>query len=110
TLKEAREAKEDDAAPAVPSVDEAARETLLLFAEDGPPPRFGRLRAVRVEPLAPLVAELLRRAARPLAPSARAAFAARHELDAAEVEAVVDEYVAERVLLRGSAAARDPQQ
>lgn len=110
TLQEAREAKAAGAAPGVPPVDEAARETLLLVAEDGPPPRFGRLRAVRVEPLAPLVAKLLQQAARPLAPSARAAFAARHELDAAEVEAVVDEYVNERVLLRGSAAARRPQQ
>lgn len=95
--------------PAV-AVAAGARETLLLAADPGADVRFGRLRPLRVEPLSPLVAELLRRARRPLDRAARAAFAADHELEPGDVEAVVEEYAAEGVLLRGSARPREPQQ
>jgi hypothetical protein len=84
------------------AVDEGARETLLVALDPGADARFGRLPALRVEPLPPRVADLLRRAERPLDRAGRAAFAAAHELDADEVEAVVAEYVAEGVLRAGA--------
>jgi len=59
------------------------------------------LREVRAERLEPLVAAFLRAAEAPLDPSARAAFAAAHALSPAEVEAVVDDFVGDGVLLRG---------
>jgi hypothetical protein len=85
--------------PGAVALDERAHETLLLAADPGADARFGRLPPLRVEPLAPLVADLLRRADRPLDGAARAAFAAAHELALDEVEAVVADYVAEGVLL-----------
>jgi hypothetical protein len=78
-------------------------ERLLVVADACADARFGRLRPVRVEPLPPLVAAFLEAARAPLAPAARRAFAAAHDVDAAEMEAVVDEYVAEGVLARGPA-------
>jgi len=82
-------------------VDSAAREVVLIAADLRDDARFGRLRSVRVEPLAPRVAALLRLARAPQGAAARRAFAQHHEVDAAELEAVVDDYVAEGVLRRG---------
>lgn len=78
------------------------RETLLLAADSTAEARFGGLRPLRVEPLSPLVAGFLREAARPLALAARSAYAAAHGVGAHEVEAVVAEYVAEGILVRGA--------
>jgi hypothetical protein len=83
------------------AVEASGSETVLFAADARADARFGRLRPVRVEPLEPLVAELLRRAAWPLDRAARAAFAAEHELEPGEVEAVVDEYRADGVLVGG---------
>jgi hypothetical protein len=94
-------ALEQGAEPAGLAVDEARREVLLIAADAAADARFGRLRPLRVEPLPALVAELLRCAERPLDRAARAAFAALHELVPEQVEAVVAEYVADGVLLRG---------
>jgi uncharacterized protein (UPF0276 family) len=81
-------------------VDAEAREHVLV-ARVGPPARFGRLPELRVEPLAAAVAALLAAARTPLDAAGLARFAAEHELEVAELDAVVDEFVADGVLVRG---------
>jgi len=80
-------------------VAEAATERLLLRRAPEPPP-FG-LPAVEVEELAPALAELLARAARPLGREPRPAGAQAVEVAPAELEEVVAGLVAERVLVAG---------
>lgn len=96
------------ASPASLAVDDRERETLLLAPDPRADRRFGRLPALRVEPVSPLVARFLHAAARPLSAGDRATFAVAHDLDAAAVEAVVDEYVAERMLVRGASGPGAP--
>jgi hypothetical protein len=79
----------------------AATETVLVAVDVSRASRFGRLRALRVEPLSDLVAAFLARAAKPFDRAARAAFAADHGVEPGDVETVADEYVEEGVLLRG---------
>lgn len=76
-----------------------ATETVLVQALARP--HAHALREVRAERLEPLVAEFLRSAERPLDAAARAAFAAAHDADPADVERVAEEFAAEGVLLRG---------
>jgi hypothetical protein len=77
-----------------------ARVEHALLVRDAVPARFGRLPALRVEPLAPLVAAFLAAASAPLDGASLARFGAAHGLAPDELAGVVDEYVAEGVLLR----------
>jgi uncharacterized protein (UPF0276 family) len=90
------------AAPAALAVDEAEREAILIAADASADARFGRLRPISVEPLAPLVAAFLERARVPQGGAARARFAAEHGVALADLESVVDGYVADGVLRRGA--------
>jgi uncharacterized protein (UPF0276 family) len=91
--------KPDPGAP--PAVATVEREAILIVADLAADARFGRLRPLRVEPLAELVAAFLRHAQRPLDAAACAAFAREHDIADADLAAVVDDYVADGVLLRG---------
>ncbi len=86
---------------ALPAVSSAARESILIVADLGADARFGRLRPLRVEPLAELVAAFLERAKAPQDARACAGFASEHDVAPEDFAAVVAEYVAEGVLLRG---------
>jgi uncharacterized protein (UPF0276 family) len=86
---------------ALPAVASAQRESILIVADLAADARFGRLRPLRVEPLADLVAAFLQRAQESLDAAACAAFAREHDVADADLAAVVADYVADGVLLRG---------
>jgi len=90
-----------DAAPGALALDEVGREGILIAGEAGADLRFGRLRPISVEPLAPLVAAFLERARVPLDRAERARFAVEHGVALADLESVVDDYVSEGALRRG---------
>ncbi len=77
----------------------AATEPLLVTAR--PAARPGGLLDLHVEPLTGLVAEFLLEAREPLDAAGQVAFGERHAIDRADLAAVVDDLVAEGVLLRG---------
>lgn len=88
-----------DSTPKSVHVSETEREALLL--RRAPETAPFRLPELELEALSPLLAELLGRARKPLGPAARAAFARGAGVAPAELEAVVAELVAERVLAAG---------
>ncbi len=90
---------------ALPDVAQMRVESVLIVADAKADARFGRLRPLRVEALAEAVAAFLRRAATPLDAPAQESFAREHDVDAEDLAAVVAEYVAEGVLVRGGAGA-----
>jgi uncharacterized protein len=94
-----------DAAGALPGITPGPAEFVLIVADLQADARFGRLRPVRVEPLAEAVAAFLQRARAPLDAQAQRIFAAEHGVDAADLTAVVAEYLTEGVLLRGGRVA-----
>lgn len=77
-----------------------ARVERVLLVRDGTM-RFGRLPALRVEMLAPPVDAFLDAARAPLDRAAVARFAAAHDLDLADLDAGVADFVADGVLVRG---------
>ena len=77
----------------------AGRETLLLRREPEPP-AFG-LAHVELERVSAALARLLARASEPLTPAQRAAWARAESLTAGELESIVAELVAERILIAG---------
>ncbi|RIK91850.1 MAG: hypothetical protein DCC71_24795, partial [Proteobacteria bacterium] len=85
----------------VPAPSASATETLLLVRADEPAARFGRLPALRVEPLAPLVATFLDAARTPIDGAGLDAFARASDLSREAIDAVVAEFVADGVLVRG---------
>jgi hypothetical protein len=82
-----------------PAVSADESEILLLRREPAPAPF--RLPAVEVESLSPDLAELLALAAKPLAMTDRAAHAREASVSPAELEEVVGDLVAERILCAG---------
>ena len=93
------------AAGALPAFTPGEEEFVLIVADTQADARFGRLRPVRVEPLAESVAAFLQRARSPLDAHAQRIFAAEHDVDADDLAAVVAEYLTEGVLLRGGGGA-----
>jgi hypothetical protein len=91
---------ETESRPAAARIDRARFEHVLLVL-DATPFRFGRLPALHVEPLANDVAVFLAAVRTPLDAAGIARFAADHELAIADVEAVIDAFVADGVLVRG---------
>jgi len=81
-------------------------ETVLLWRLPAASP--DRLPEVRAEPLAPAIAALLRRAARPLTAAERRDFAREHDVEPEDVELVVADYAAEGVLRAGTDLRRPP--
>ena len=79
---------------------EAACEVVLLAAA-AEQPRPGALRELRVEPLAPLLAQFLAAHETPLPRAKWSQFASERDLDAAEVEAVAADFLREGVLVQG---------
>ena len=73
---------------------------VLLVVCRAPESEFA-LPRVHAEPLQPLVAEFLALAERPLDRAGLTRFAQRHEIEPAELESVIKEFVAEGVLLEG---------
>jgi len=90
-----------DGIGAPPDVARVRSESVLIVADTKADARFGRLRPLRVEPLADAVAAFLQRAQSPLDAHAQAAFATEYDVDAGDLAAVVAEYLAEGVLVRG---------
>lgn len=74
------------------------RETVLVAGD--PAAASTRLRAVRAERLEPLVADFLTACAAGVPERELPAFASRHHVDAADVESVAKEFLAEGVLVR----------
>ena len=89
---------------ALPAVSRTAHEAILIVADRTADARFGRLRPLRVEPLETSVAAFLQRAHEPLDAAACAAFAEAYDVAPGALAAVVAEYVAEGVLVRGAGA------
>lgn len=81
------------------AVDAAAHDSVLIARLGAS--HFGRLPELRVEPLAPAVASFLEAARQPLDGAALARFASDHELDPADLGTVVDDFIADGVLVRG---------
>jgi hypothetical protein len=77
----------------------SARETLLL-RRDFAPPAFG-LASVELERVSPALASFLARAAEPMTPAHRAVWAGAESLAPAELETIVAELIADRVLIGG---------
>ncbi len=93
-----------EAIGALPDLARAQAEFVLIVADAKADARFGRLRPVRVEPLAAVVAAFLQRAQSPLGAREQARFAAEHDVEVDDLAACVAEYVAEGVLVRGGDA------
>jgi hypothetical protein len=75
-----------------------SHETVLVAGD--PAATTTRLRSVRAERLEPLVADFLAACEAGMAERELAAFAARHDVDPADVESVAKEFLAEGVLVR----------
>jgi hypothetical protein len=87
---------------ALPGVDEGAREMLVLHREPGAAPDFGRLPDLCVELVPGLVARFLEHAGeRPLAEGDLVCFAAEQDVDRETLDAVIDDFVSDGVLVRG---------
>lgn len=78
----------------------AATETVLLHLPEGA--ELHRLADVRLELLEPPADALMRRAANPLSPEERAAFARAHGAEPADLEAFLTPFIDEGVLVAGS--------